>query len=318
MIVEKNIFFCAVYSVFLIQGDQIMDMKNINTFIYTAELGSFTKAAELLGYSQSTVSFQIRQLEEELGTVLFERINRTVALTDRGKEILRYAHRMKQLAGEMQEMVQPKQEVRGQLRIAMSDSLCEEIAEKLFILLQQKYPEVTMKIVIAGTDEMFRLLNQNQVDFVYTLDRHIYHSDYVIVTESREAVHFVTGYQNRLSRKKQILLEDLICQPFILTEKEMSYRKLLSEYLASRSLEIQPVFEVGNTELICRMLEKNTSAVSLLPDYVTEKAAREKRLVRLDVKDFQLEIWKQLLYHRDKWISPQMQAFMNVIKEVQA
>lgn len=318
MIVEKNIFFCAVYSVFLIQGDQIMDMKNINTFIYTAELGSFTKAAELLGYSQSTVSFQIRQLEEELGTVLFERINRTVALTDRGKEILRYAHRMKQLAGEMQEMVQPKQEVRGHLRIAMSDSLCEEIAEKLFILLQQKYPEVTMKIVIAGTDEMFRLLNQNQVDFVYTLDRHIYHSDYVIVTESREAVHFVTGYQNRLSRKKQILLEDLICQPFILTEKEMSYRKLLSEYLASRSLEIQPVFEVGNTELICRMLEKDTSAVSLLPDYVTEKAAREKRLVRLDVKDFQLEIWKQLLYHRDKWISPQMQAFMNVIKEVQA
>ena len=294
-----------------------MDMKNINTFIYTAELGSFTKAAELLGYSQSTVSFQIRQLEEELGTVLFERINRTVTLTDRGKEILRYAHRMKQLAGEMQEMVQPKQEVRGHLRIAMSDSLCEEIAEKLFVLLQRKYPEVTMKIVIAGTDEMFRLLNQNQVDFVYTLDRHIYHSDYVIVTESREAVHFVTGYQNRLSRKKQILLQELICQPFILTEKEMSYRRMLSEYLASRSLEIQPVFEVGNTELICRMLEKNASAISLLPDYVTEKAVQEKRLVRLDVKDFQLAIWKQLLYHRDKWISPQMQAFMNVIKEVQ-
>lgn len=295
-----------------------MDMKNINTFIYTAELGSFTKAAELLGYSQSTVSFQIRQLEEELGTVLFERINRTVTLTDRGKEILRYAHRMKQLAGEMQEMVQPKQEVRGHLRIAMSDSLCEEIAEKLFVLLQRKYPEVTMKIVIAGTDEMFRLLNQNQVDFVYTLDRHIYHSDYVIVKESQEAVHFVTGYQNSLNGKKQILLQELICQPFILTEKEMSYRRMLSEYLASRSLEIQPVFEVGNTELICRMLEKNASAISLLPDYVTEKAVQEKRLVRLDVKDFQFDIWKQLLYHRDKWISPQMQAFMNVIKEVQA
>lgn len=302
----------------MIQGEPIMDMKNINTFIYTAELGSFTKAAELLSYSQSTVSFQIRQLEEELGTVLFERINRTVTLTDRGKEILRYAHRMKQLAGEMQEMVQPKQEVRGHLRIAMSDSLCEEIAEKLFVLLQRKYPEVTMKIVIAGTDEMFRLLNQNQVDFVYTLDRHIYHGDYVIVTESQEAVHFVTGYQNSLNGKKQILLQELICQPFILTEKEMSYRRMLSEYLASCSLEIQPVFEVGNTELICRMLEKNASAISLLPDYVTEKAVQEKRLVRLDVKDFQLDIWKQLLYHRDKWISPQMQAFMNVIKEVQA
>ena len=52
---------------------------------------------------------------------------------------------------------------------------------------------------------------------------------------------------------------------------------MLSEYLASRSLEIQPVFEVGNTELICRMLEKNASAISLLPDYVTEKAVQEKK-----------------------------------------
>ena len=52
----------------------------------------------------------------------------------------------------------------------LSGSTYEEIAEKLFVLLQRKYPEITMKIVIAGTDEMFRLLNQNQVDFVYTLD----------------------------------------------------------------------------------------------------------------------------------------------------
>ena len=80
-----------------------------------------------------------------------------------------------------------------------------------------------------------------------------------------------------MNGKKQILLQELICQPFILTEKEMSYRRMLSEYLASCSLEIQPVFEVGNTELICRMLEKNASAISLLPDYVTEKAVQAKK-----------------------------------------
>ena len=143
----------------------------------------------------------------------------------------------------------------------------------------------------------------------------------VLISDSMMACGMETvsyTHLNSLNGKKQILLQELICQPFILTEKEMSYRRMLSEYLASRSLEIQPVFEVGNTELICRMLEKNASAISLLPDYVTEKAVQEKRLVRLDVKDFQLAIWKQLLYHRDKWISPQMQAFMNVIKEVQA
>ena len=58
-----------------------MDIKNISTFIQVTELCSFTKAAENLGYSQSTVSFQIRQLEQELGVKLLERINHTVSLT---------------------------------------------------------------------------------------------------------------------------------------------------------------------------------------------------------------------------------------------
>ena len=59
-----------------------MDIKNLVTFIHVAELRSFTKAGDKLGYSQSTVSFQIRQLENELGVPLFERINRTVTLTE--------------------------------------------------------------------------------------------------------------------------------------------------------------------------------------------------------------------------------------------
>ncbi|MBQ5676877.1 MAG: LysR family transcriptional regulator, partial [Lachnospiraceae bacterium] len=65
-----------------------MEIKNLDTFIQVAELSSFTKAADKLGYSQSTVSFQIKQLETELGAQLFERINHTVSLTERGKEIL--------------------------------------------------------------------------------------------------------------------------------------------------------------------------------------------------------------------------------------
>ena len=65
-----------------------MDLKNLTTFIHVAELGSFTKAGVTLGCSQSTISFQIRQLEEELGFPLFERINRTVVLTDKGREVL--------------------------------------------------------------------------------------------------------------------------------------------------------------------------------------------------------------------------------------
>ena len=62
-----------------------MDTKNLDTFIQVAELGSFTKAAEKLGCSQSTVSFQIKQLENSLDIRLFERINHTVKITEQGR-----------------------------------------------------------------------------------------------------------------------------------------------------------------------------------------------------------------------------------------
>ena len=65
-----------------------MEIKNLITFINVVELGSFTKAAEVLGYSQPTISFQIKQLEDELGCLLFERINHTITLTERGHELL--------------------------------------------------------------------------------------------------------------------------------------------------------------------------------------------------------------------------------------
>ncbi|MDO4323764.1 MAG: LysR family transcriptional regulator [Lachnospiraceae bacterium] len=293
-----------------------MDIKYLNTFIYTAELNSFTKAAEKLGYSQSTVSFQIKQLEAELGVSLFERINHTVTLTEKGAEILRCAHEMNRLLLKMKESTQPKQEVHGHIRLAMADSLCGVIAGKLFENLRQQYPGITIKVTTAGTKEMFRLLDQNEVDFVYTLDSHIYNTDYIIVREAKEGAHFVTGAGHPLCGVSGLSITELTKQPFILTEKGMSYRHLMDEHLASLSLEVKPIFEIGSTELICHMLEHNSSAVSFLPDYATEEAIRSKKLAYLDVKDFEVDLWTQLLYHRDKWLSPQMEAVISIFKNL--
>ena len=80
-----------------------MELRNLVTFTHVAEQGSFTKAAELLGYSQSTVSFQIKQLEEELDCLLFERINHTITLTQRGHDLVAYAHKILSLEEEFKE-----------------------------------------------------------------------------------------------------------------------------------------------------------------------------------------------------------------------
>ena len=289
-----------------------MDLKNLETFIQVAELSSFTKAAEKLGYSQSTISFQIKQLENELNAQLFERINHTVSLTGRGKEVLQYAHQISKLTRERGQPSAEHAQVGGHIRMAMADSLCNWLLINDFVHFHAVYPDITLKMIAASTEDMFRLLNQNEVDLVYTLDQHFYDKNYVIVNEKKIEAHFVGS--PKIFTKKHYSLEELVKLPFILTEKGMSYRRLLDEKLASMSLEVEPLLETGNTSLICHLAEQ-TVGISYLPDYVTEDSVKAGTLVRLNMPEFEIDIWQQLLYHRSKWVTPQMQAVMDYLSE---
>lgn len=291
-----------------------MDIKNLITFIHVAELNSFTKAAAVLGYSQSTVSFQIRQLESELNSQLFERINHTIALTEKGREVLKYAHQISRLTRELEENMQEEKTVKGHIRLAMADSLCDSLLCEKFGEFRRQYPGITLKITAAGTEEMFRLLDHNQADAILTLDNHIYDTEYVIVREEKAGMHFVAGADCPLCRERRISVQKLVDQPFILTEKGMSYRRLMDEKLAEMSLEIQPVLEIGSTSLICSLVEQGVG-ISFLPDYVTERKRREGKICYLDVDNFEIDVWKQLLYHRDKWVSLQMESVLRYCVE---
>lgn len=291
-----------------------MDLKNLLTFMHVAELNSFTRAGQKLGFSQSTVSFQIKQLERELGTQLFERINHTVVLTEKGRDVLKFAHQISKMTQELDKRLQNEEEVSGNVRIAMADSLCDNMLQEGFGEFRDRYPGISLKIIMAGTEEMFRLLNQNEADAVLTLDNHIFHAEYVIAREERSGVHFVADSENPLCEREELFPEDLAGQPFLLTEKGMSYRRLMDEKFAELSMEILPVLEIGSAGLICSLVEQG-AGISFLPDYVTEEKVRAGRLRYLPVKNFEIEIWKQLLYHRDKWVTPQLESALAYLSE---
>lgn len=90
---------------------------------------------------------------------------------------------------------------------------------------------------------------------LYTLDKRIYSSEIVTVMEERRSI-FVASPKHRLAGKN-CLIEDLLGEDFLLTEKDMSYRRHLEEYLASKSLEINPFLELGNVEILKSLVEKN-------------------------------------------------------------
>lgn len=286
-----------------------MDLNSLQVFIQVAELNSFTRAGEKLGYSQPTVSFQIKQLEQELGVQLFDRIGHSISLTDAGHDALAYAQEICRLSQEMTLNTSRRYEPEGKVRLALADSLCAPLIAAGYAAFRAAYPKVSVHLTSAGTGEMFRLLDHNEADIVCTLDRHIYDTAYVIAAEEEIGVHVVAATDHPLAKRKQVSIHELLNEPFLLTEKGMSYRRLLDERLAQLSIELHPVLELGRTELLCELVEQG-SGLSVLPDYVTRKAMDAGRLVRLQVGELDLTVWKQLLYRRDKWMSLPMQVLL--------
>ena len=292
-----------------------MDFKSLNTFIQVAELNSFTKAGEKLGYSQPTVSFQIKQLEQELGIQLFERIGHTITLTDSGRQALSYAQEICRMSDKMISSKMVDTTPKGNINLAMADSLCTPMIINNFNKFREMYPQISLNIKTAGTDELFRLLDHNEADIVCTLDNHIYSTNYIISNEEKVDIHFICSADNPLANNTTLTVNDLLNEPFLLTEKGMSYRRLLDENMAKSSIEIKPVLEIGSADLICKLIKDNMG-ISFLPDYVTKSAVEKGDIVKLNIADFNVELWKQLLYHRDKWVSQQMQAVIDYLSSI--
>lgn len=293
-----------------------MQLRNLITFIHVAELGSFTKAAEQLGYSQSTISFQIKQLEEELECLLFERINHTVTLTERGHELVSYAHQIRALTEEFKEKPDKEKQVSGHVRIVAPDSVCEEMVNTHYIDFHNKYPLISIRFTTADTNVMFDMLDHNEADLIITLDRHSYNKDYIIAKEEQLPMHFVTNSSSKFALKKGLSIQDIAREPFILTEYGQGYRRVLDRELAKKSIDIVPILEIGRTDMITSVLTKS-DMISFLPDFVTKPLVDAGVLCYLDITDMHIEIWKQLIYHKNKWMSKSLRTVIEYIQELE-
>ena len=291
-----------------------MDTNGLKTFIAVCEYSGFSAAAKELGYTQSTVSSQIKQLEKELDVRLFDRYYHKINLTEKGVLVLQQARNILKAQAKMLDSLNSAESIEGEIRLSMSSSVCSRYFKNDFLRFHHQYPEIKVEITENGTEQMFDKLRKNETDLVFTLDRHIYDSDFIICAEQEEQVHFIVAADNPVAGCSWKLSE-ISQNEFVLTEQAMSYRKILNETLASQSLEIRPVLEIGNPLQICELV-KNSSLLSFLPDFISEKYVKDGQIKRLDVAGCPVTVWTQLLLHKNKWRSPAINVFIEFYKEV--
>ncbi len=166
----------------------IMDFREINTFIHVANQESFSKAADVLGYTQAAVSIQIKQLESELGTRLFDRIGKHISLTHQGKAFYQYALRITSEIEEAKDVLSGSQDLNGTLRIGTIESICSSILPDILSRYHALHPAVEISIITDSPEALLDMMNKSCVDLVYFMDKRMYDPKWVKILEEPENI----------------------------------------------------------------------------------------------------------------------------------
>lgn len=304
-----------------------MEFRNIITFLKVAELKNFSKAAEKLGYSQSAVTVQIKQLEKELGTRLFERVGKGAVLTESGQDFVFHANEILNTAKQAVDAVrgsekkQSEREITGVLRVGSVESVSTALLPEILMEFHRICPQVEIVVHTSKRDVLIEEIRGNSLDLFLTLEKKADYPGLVRKILHREEIIFIRPGKPLPGMEKYVLeeegllpLEDLVRLPFVLTERGESYRYELERILAERDLRVEAQLEIGNTETIVHMVEAGFGA-SFLPFFSARYAIEKGTVRQVKTELLPLSMWIQMYYHKNKWITPQMEAFLAVAEK---
>ena len=292
-----------------------MDIQSVETFLQVANLENFTLAAKEMNYAQSTVTMQIQRLEQELGVPLFERIGRKNYLTAAGQEFLPRALEILRIMEEARTLHLNDSELHGTLRVGVLESLM--FASVLDVLpgFSSRYPNVDVLLKIGQAADLAELLRKNQLDIIYVSNSPVNDPSLRCCYMRREEMVFVVSPEHPLAKRKRIDPKEILSYPFIVAEPTGRCYGRLQEIAAEQGVEVRHSVMVDNIAAIS-MLLRGGQNITFLPQYSLETQLERGELVRLDTDLEPQAYYSQILYHKNKWISPFMESFIDMIREI--
>ena len=292
-----------------------MELRNLVSFSKVAELGSFSKAADALGYTQSTITAQVKQLESELGVMLFDRYGKHVYLTEMGKNILNDVEKMILAANHIKTITQDKNMLNGKIFFGTLFSIYVPTLPPLIQQFHRECPNVELNLKLGVTKELISMLNNNRIDILMILDKEIDNVHWVKLAECYTPSIFICSPHHRLAWKQNVELDDILNEEFILTRTGCNYRYLLDNILTEQEKVITPFLESDDMPSIMDFVHDN-NYLSLLPQITVQKYLDSGYLASFDVKGIKIDTWTQLFYHKSKYLTPAMWKFAKMLMRV--
>lgn len=289
-----------------------MYIKQLQSFLTVSRLLNFGEAARALNYSQSTISEQIHSLEEYLGTRLFERIGKKVFLTESGKKLIPFAERMVKENEEIKDLFRDGNIFTGTVNIGAAETLCTFWLPPRLKEYRLLYPGVQMNIKVGNCIEFPRWLQQNSIDVAFGLHDESHQSYLRQIDLFRGETVFVTAPDHILAAHTTLKPQDLEGHTLLLPEGYCGYPMDLKNLLEKEQVKANTIMEFGSLETI-RQCVKNGLGVSLLPKIVVAEELKRGELVSFDWCGDPIPIQAEMIFHREKWLSPPLRALEKLI-----
>ncbi|WP_339796716.1 LysR family transcriptional regulator [Paenibacillus sp. FSL R5-0744] len=281
-----------------------MDLTYLRTFREVAKRQSFTRAAEELGYAQSSVTMQIQKIEKEYGVPLIERHGRQLRLTPPGEELLKLFVEILDLYDRSKETI--AQQIGGTLTIGTIDSLAAFYLPPYLQQLRTKFPKLDIHLQTMQEANLLAKIKDGEVDIGLMLDRTTTDSllDRTIIRD--EPLVLIAPINHPLAQMDIVTLQDLNKCELIVSEESCIYRSLFENLLKEHGIIFRIGFELSNLEAIKRCV-MNGLGIALLPKIVAEEEIERGNLAELPFAHQEIHFDLQLLMHPKKWKSQPLQ-----------
>lgn len=294
-----------------------MEMRQLQMFVTLAEELHFTRTAERLHTVQSNVTAHIRHLEEELGTRLFDRYPRRVALTDAGTRFLPHARRVLAAAEEAARSIRLDGEPAGPLRIGAPESVLTYRLPLALRRFRQRYPRVKLILRPWVDAPLAAPLQEGTFDLAIRLTDSVREKALGSQRLGSERILLVAAPEHPLLARKSVRPSDLAGQLLLLTEEGCAYRKKFERVLHAHGVKPHGVADFSSVEAIkqCATLGMG---IALLPEIVVASELAKRTLHILPWRGADLSMNTHVLWHKDRSMTPAMRGFLDTVAETLA
>ena len=290
-----------------------MEISNLITFMKVAEEKSFSRAAAQLGYAQSTITMQIKQLEDELGVHLFDRVGKTIRITDKGEHLQTIASIIIQAAAEAARLGDETAEIRDPLRIGLTESLQNRYMPDLIHQYHKENPRAPMIVKTGPIPMLTDMLQANKLDLIFICNERLRTPQMIPAWERKDPTYFVASPNHPLAKKETVTLKDILSNTFLQTEIDSSYGFALNRYLSGKGHLLSSYLDIENPDIIVKLV-KEGDGISFMPRYIIQPELESGAISILPFDTSAMDVWIQLLYSRDKFLTAPMHSFIRLVQ----